>query len=119
VLIGECVQAVLAAVHESFVDLRIEAPPSFEIEHQANERILPPWSTVSMAKHDRIVIFEPPSASIDAVTLDQHACRGRANPRPWLPDEKVTITMIEIRGDKVRLGIDSPKWMPVCRGESE
>ncbi len=32
-------------------------------------------------------------------------------------DEHIRITIIEIRGDKVRLGIEAPKEMPVHREE--
>lgn len=32
-------------------------------------------------------------------------------------DEKIVITVVEIRGDKVRLGIEAPKEVPVHREE--
>ena len=32
-------------------------------------------------------------------------------------DEHIRITVIEIRGDKVRLGIEAPKELPVHREE--
>jgi len=32
-------------------------------------------------------------------------------------NDNVTITIIEIRGDKVRLGVDAPKEVPVHRQE--
>ncbi|QDU41357.1 hypothetical protein Mal4_57240 [Maioricimonas rarisocia] len=32
-------------------------------------------------------------------------------------DERITITVIEIRGDKVRLGIDAPRDVPIHRSE--
>ena len=32
-------------------------------------------------------------------------------------DEQIRITVIEIRGDKVRLGIEAPREMPVHRAE--
>ena len=32
-------------------------------------------------------------------------------------DEHITITVVEVRGDKVRLGIDAPKEVPVHRKE--
>jgi carbon storage regulator len=32
-------------------------------------------------------------------------------------DEKIVITIVEIRGDKVRLGIEAPKEVPVHREE--
>lgn len=32
-------------------------------------------------------------------------------------DENITITIIEIRGDKIRLGIEAPTDIPVHRGE--
>jgi len=31
--------------------------------------------------------------------------------------DNITITIVEIRGDKVRLGIDAPKEVPVHRRE--
>lgn len=32
-------------------------------------------------------------------------------------DEKIVITIVEIRGDKVRLGIQAPREIPVHRSE--
>jgi carbon storage regulator len=32
-------------------------------------------------------------------------------------DDKITIVVVEIRGDKVRLGIEAPKEVPVHRKE--
>ena len=32
-------------------------------------------------------------------------------------DEQIKITIVEIRGDKVRLGIEAPREMPVHRAE--
>ncbi len=32
-------------------------------------------------------------------------------------DEQVVITIVEIRGDKVRLGVEAPMEKPVHRGE--
>lgn len=32
-------------------------------------------------------------------------------------DEQITITVVAIRGDKVRLGIQAPREMPVHRSE--
>lgn len=32
-------------------------------------------------------------------------------------DERIVITVVEIRGDKVRLGIQAPKEVPVHRSE--
>lgn len=32
-------------------------------------------------------------------------------------DDKIVITVVEIRGDKVRLGIQAPKEVPVHRSE--
>ena len=32
-------------------------------------------------------------------------------------DERIVITVVEIRGDKVRLGIEAPREVPVHRSE--
>ncbi len=32
-------------------------------------------------------------------------------------DDKITIVVVEIRGDKVRLGVEAPKEIPVHRRE--
>lgn len=32
-------------------------------------------------------------------------------------DDRITITVIEIRGDKVRLGIEAPRDVPIHRSE--
>ncbi|MCC6124652.1 MAG: carbon storage regulator [Pirellulales bacterium] len=32
-------------------------------------------------------------------------------------DDRITITILEVRGDKIRLGIDAPKEIPVMREE--
>ena len=32
-------------------------------------------------------------------------------------DEKIVITVVEIRGDKVRLGIQAPREVPIHRSE--
>jgi carbon storage regulator len=32
-------------------------------------------------------------------------------------DDRITITVVEIRGDKVRLGIEAPRDVPVHRSE--
>lgn len=32
-------------------------------------------------------------------------------------DEQIKITIVEVRGDKVRIGIEAPKEMPVHRAE--
>lgn len=32
-------------------------------------------------------------------------------------DENIVITIVEIRGDKVRIGIDAPREIPVHRSE--
>lgn len=32
-------------------------------------------------------------------------------------NDDITVTIVEIRGDKVRLGIDAPKMVPVHRRE--
>ncbi len=32
-------------------------------------------------------------------------------------DDQITITVVEIRGDKVRLGIEAPREVPIHRSE--
>jgi carbon storage regulator len=32
-------------------------------------------------------------------------------------DEKIVVTVVDIRGDKVRLGIEAPKDVPIHRSE--
>jgi carbon storage regulator len=32
-------------------------------------------------------------------------------------DDRITITVVEIRGDKVRLGIEAPRDVPIHRSE--
>ena len=32
-------------------------------------------------------------------------------------DEPITITILEVRGDKIRIGIEAPKEVPVLREE--
>jgi len=29
-------------------------------------------------------------------------------------DERITITILEVRGDKIRIGIDAPRKCPFC-----
>ncbi len=35
-----------------------------------------------------------------------------------LPEQRITITVCEIRDGRVRLGIDAPRNMPIHRGEN-
>jgi carbon storage regulator len=32
-------------------------------------------------------------------------------------DERITITILEIHGDRIRIGIDAPKEVPILREE--
>jgi carbon storage regulator len=32
-------------------------------------------------------------------------------------DERITITVLEVRGDRIRLGIEAPKEIPIMREE--
>ena len=32
-------------------------------------------------------------------------------------DERITITILEVRGDKIRIGIEAPKEVPILREE--
>ena len=32
-------------------------------------------------------------------------------------DQRITITILEVRGDKIRIGIDAPKEIPILREE--
>jgi len=32
-------------------------------------------------------------------------------------DGEITVTVVEIRGNQIRLGIEAPKDVPVCRSE--
>jgi carbon storage regulator len=32
-------------------------------------------------------------------------------------DERITITVLEVRGNKIRLGIEAPKEIPIVREE--
>ena len=43
--------------------------------------------------------------------------RSRKKNETIVVDEHIRITVIEIRGDKVRLGIEAPKDLPVHREE--
>jgi len=42
---------------------------------------------------------------------------SRAKEESIVIDDKIVIKIIDVRGDKVRLGIDAPKAMPVHRKE--
>lgn len=41
----------------------------------------------------------------------------KRNERIVIADGEIVLTVVEIRGDKVRLGIEAPKDIPVHRGE--
>ena len=117
VLIGECVRAVLIKLHPRFVDLRVEAPPSFQVEYHANGQIMPAWTTFAIGINDRITIFEPPVPPVEFSLTHEGTCKSPANPRPWMPGESVDIVVVQIGGERARLGIAMPKWMPVQREE--
>ena len=34
-----------------------------------------------------------------------------------LIDGRITVTVVEIRGNQIRLGIEAPREIPVCRDE--
>lgn len=44
-------------------------------------------------------------------------CLSRKLNETIVIDGYITITVIDIRGDKIRLGIDAPPEIPVHRGE--
>ena len=41
----------------------------------------------------------------------------RVGEKIFIKEREITITVVEIRGDKVRLGIDAPKEVSVHRAE--
>ena len=42
---------------------------------------------------------------------------SRKNNESIIIDDRIVVTVVEIRGDKVRLGIEAPKEVPVHRRE--
>jgi sRNA-binding carbon storage regulator CsrA len=50
---------------------------------------------------------------LDEATLENLLSQVRASGQPIV----LKYTVVEIRGDKVRLGVDAPREVPVHRGE--
>lgn len=116
ILIDECVRVVVCHVSDEVVGLNVKAPLSFRIEHPARAKIHHTGSTIPVSKQEMITIYEVPRAHGDRSPSEQ-ACVICATRESWAPEDRVEVRVIDVRDDKVRLGIDAPRWMTICREE--
>jgi sRNA-binding carbon storage regulator CsrA len=119
-LLGECVRAVVVAVDRDRVQVRIEAPQSFQVEHRVGGETIAADCTCELGDSERLTISETwhvfPERPAE-IQPPPKACRNRANPRPWLPDECVGLVVVGIGQGSVKLGIEAPRWMTIRREE--
>ena len=62
----------------------------------------------------RLIIGSDKKIKTEATKILTHSSAPRGND---LSNEKIVITVLEIRGNQVRIGIEAPKHIPVHREE--
>jgi carbon storage regulator len=68
---------------------------------------------VGEAQLTKIVEFTPQKDQEDHAML----VLSRKTDERIIIDERITITILEVRGNQIRIGIEAPKEMPVLREE--
>ena len=95
--IGGCVFATVASIASDAVDVAVKTPVGFEIAGRAARE-----STVTLRRGEYAKIKR-------VFNITQNV--------KWPVDREVQLTLIEVRDDKVRLGVEAPRDVPCHRTE--